>query len=44
MRALDLTESAQDAVFKAMGDRRRRQILDLLRAQSRTTGDLCEQF
>ncbi len=33
-----------DAVFRALADRRRRRILDLLRDAPRTTGDLCERF
>ncbi len=33
-----------DAVFKALGDFRRRAILDLLRARPRTTGELVEHF
>ena len=31
----------QDLVFKALADRRRRKILDLLKDQPRTTSDLC---
>jgi len=34
----------QDRVFKALGHFTRRQILDLLRARPRTTGELCESF
>jgi DNA-binding transcriptional ArsR family regulator len=37
-------EDAADRVFKALADRRRRQILDLLKAAPRTTGELCDQF
>ena len=33
-----------DAVFKALGDARRRAILDLLSLEPRTTGELCERF
>lgn len=33
-----------DLVFKALADRRRRDILDLLRDTPRTTGQLCEHF
>ena len=33
-----------DLVFKALADWRRRQILDLLKDQPRTTGELCERF
>jgi len=34
----------QEPIFKALADRRRRRILDLLKAQPRTTGDLCGRF
>jgi DNA-binding transcriptional ArsR family regulator len=34
----------QGAVFKALGDDRRRKILDLLRDGPKTTGELCEHF
>jgi DNA-binding transcriptional ArsR family regulator len=33
-----------DLVFKALADSRRREILDLLKAEARTTGDLCDHF
>jgi DNA-binding transcriptional ArsR family regulator len=33
-----------DAVFKALGDARRRRMLDLLKDAPRTTGDLCDRF
>ena len=33
-----------DLVFKALADSRRRRILDLLKSEGRTTGDLCAQF
>ena len=33
-----------DLIFKALADTRRRQILDMLRAGPRTTGELCERF
>jgi DNA-binding transcriptional ArsR family regulator len=33
-----------DLVFKALADSRRREILDLLKAAPRTTGELCEHF
>ncbi len=33
-----------DAIFKALGDTRRRRILDLLKKGPRTTGDLCDQL
>ena len=31
-------------VFKALADHRRREILDLLKDQPRTTGELCQHF
>jgi DNA-binding transcriptional ArsR family regulator len=37
-------EEKYDAIFKALGDSRRREILDLLKQRARTTGELCEQF
>ena len=33
-----------DAVFKALGDARRRTILDLLKGGPKTTGALCDHF
>jgi len=33
-----------DLIFKALGDSRRREILDLLQDRARTTGELCERF
>ena len=33
-----------DLVFKALADSRRREILDLLKASARTTGELCDHF
>ena len=33
-----------DLVFKALADSRRREILDLLKAAPRTTGELCAHF
>jgi DNA-binding transcriptional ArsR family regulator len=38
------TTDGDDQVFKALADSRRRQILDLLKAAPRTTGELCERF
>lgn len=35
---------AHDAIFKALGDSRRRAILDLLKTRPRTTGELVEHF
>lgn len=37
-------EVDEDSVFKALADRKRRRILDLLKAEPRTTGDLCNAF
>jgi DNA-binding transcriptional ArsR family regulator len=37
-------EEKLDAIFKALSDSRRRQMLDLLKERSRTTGQLCEHF
>jgi len=37
-------EEAHDRTFKALGDSRRREILDLLKIRSRTTGELVEHF
>jgi len=34
----------QGAIFKALADDRRREMLDLLRDGPRTTGDLCSHF
>lgn len=36
------TEDKNDLIFKALSHRVRRQIMDLLKAESRTTGMLCE--
>jgi DNA-binding transcriptional ArsR family regulator len=33
-----------DAIFKALGDSRRRAMLDLLKTQPRTTGELADHF
>ena len=33
-----------DRIFKALGDSRRREILDLLKERRRTTGELCNHF
>ena len=38
------TESSFDQVFKALADGRRREMLDLLRDEPKTTGDICKQF
>jgi DNA-binding transcriptional ArsR family regulator len=37
-------ETQDDLVFKALADGRRREILDLLKAGPRTTGELCARF
>ena len=33
-----------DLIYKALADSRRREILDLLRDEPKTTGDLCKHF
>ena len=35
---------SDDQLFKALADRRRREILDLLKDAPRTTGELCARF
>ena len=37
-------EKIDDLVYKALADRRRREILDLLKDDPKTTGDLCAHF
>ena len=37
-------EEKFDLIFKALGDSRRREMLDLLKDAPRTTGDLCDHF
>ena len=37
-------EDKNDLIFKALGDSRRREILDLLKERPRTTGELVERF
>ena len=37
-------EQNDDLVYKALADRRRREILDLLKDDPRTTGDICAAF
>lgn len=37
-------EDRDDAIFKALGDARRRRILDLLKEKAWTTGELCQHF
>ena len=36
--------SSEDRVFKALADRRRRRILDLLKSEPLTTGEVCKRF
>jgi len=38
------SKSDDDPIFKALAHRRRRDILDLLKEEPRTTGALCEAF
>ncbi len=38
------TSDVHDLVFKALGDARRRAMLDLLKTRPRTTGELAEHF
>ena len=38
------THAADDAIFKALGDARRRRMLDLLKTGPKTTGELCDHF
>ncbi len=38
------TEDKNDLVFKALGNRRRREMLDALKDNPQTTGWLCERF
>ena len=38
------TPAQEDAVWKALADSRRREILDLLKTSARTTGELCDHF
>lgn len=33
-----------DLIFKALADSRRRKILDLLKDEPKTTGEICDQF
>jgi len=37
-------EDKYDLIFRALGDSRRREILDLLKERARTTGELVERF
>jgi DNA-binding transcriptional ArsR family regulator len=38
------SDTHDERVFKALADGRRREILDLLKASARTTGELCDHF
>ncbi len=38
------TQDKYDPIFRALGDSRRREILDLLKERARTTGELVEHF
>lgn len=38
------TRTADDAIFKALADGRRRRMLDLLKGGPKTTGQLCDHF
>lgn len=44
MRPAELDDADEDRVFKALASRTRRQILDLLKDDPRTTGSLCAAF
>jgi DNA-binding transcriptional ArsR family regulator len=37
-------DGEHDLILKALGDARRREMLDLLRVKPRTTGELCDHF
>jgi len=37
-------EKNHDLIFKALADSRRREILDLLKDEPKTTGDICDYF
>jgi len=39
-----IDENQHDVIFKALGDARRRRILDLLKQQPMKTGELCKAF
>jgi DNA-binding transcriptional ArsR family regulator len=38
------SKDKQTLIFKALADDKRREILDLLKASPKTTGDLCDHF
>jgi len=37
-------DKSQDRIFRALSDGRRRQILDLLKDEPKTTGSICDHF
>ncbi|HLA96227.1 MAG TPA: helix-turn-helix domain-containing protein [Pyrinomonadaceae bacterium] len=37
-------EKNDDLIYKALADSRRREILDLLKEDAKTTGDICDHF
>ena len=39
-----MSRTGEERVFKALADGRRRRILDLLKSEPLTTGDLCARF
>jgi len=39
-----MSRASEERVFKALADGRRRKILDLLKSDGRTTGELCSRF
>jgi DNA-binding transcriptional ArsR family regulator len=39
-----MRKGAEELVFKALADHRRREMLDMLKEQPRTTGELCARF
>jgi DNA-binding transcriptional ArsR family regulator len=39
-----MSRAVEERVFKALADRKRRKILDLLKSEPRTTGELCNRF
>ncbi|MBV9494583.1 MAG: helix-turn-helix transcriptional regulator [Acidobacteria bacterium] len=44
VRAGEGAEEAEEGIFKALADGRRRRMLDLLKSEPLTTGDLCAAF
>ncbi len=43
-RETDSAYDQQDKIFKALADKTRRKILDILRAKPRTTGEICKSL